>query len=104
MSINDKKDYLKSYRLQENLIRTLKRLCIENPSQKDVLHTKIEECENLRTQIAEKIFKIKDTRYKVLLYEKYMNGRTLEEIALILNYSKRHAERLHIAALKSFKL
>ena len=102
--MKDKKAYLSDYRLQETIINQLKRMCIENPSQRESLHKRIEECESLRLQIAETIYRIKDTRYKVLLYEKYINGRTLEEIATILNYSKRHAERLHIAALKSIKI
>lgn len=102
--MKEKKDYLNSYRLQESVIRMLKRLCVENPSQRKQLLNQIKECEALRTQIAEKIQQIKDVRYKVLLYEKYINGRTLEEIAVILNYSKRHAERLHIAALKNIEL
>lgn len=102
--MKNKKEYLNSYRQQEHVIRNLKRLYFENPSQREVLQSQIENCETLRTQIAEKILQIKDPRYKVLLYEKYMNGHTLEEIAGILNYSKRHVERLHVAALKSVKL
>lgn len=97
------KEYLNSYRLQEHIIRNLKRLCLENPSQCEELKTQLAESEALRTQIAKKILQTKEPRYKVLLYEKYINGRTLEEIAGILNYSKRHIERLHVAALKSFK-
>ena len=31
-------------------------------------------------------------------------GKTLEEISLILNYSKRHIERLHIKALEKFNM
>ncbi len=99
-----KKTYLNSYRLQENIIRTLNRMIIENPSKSNHFFKKIEECEKLRTEIADKIAQVDEPRLKVILYEKYINGLTLEAIAPILNYSKRHTERLHIAALKAFKI
>lgn len=99
--MDTKKTYLNNYRLQEDIIRSLKRVCTENPTKSDICAVKIQECENIRIQIAEKISAVDDPRLQVLLYEKYINGHTLEEIALILNYSKRHTERLHIAALKA---
>lgn len=101
--MNTKKEYLKSYRLQENVIRTLKRIAKENPTEAEICRKKISDCENRRLKIAEKIEQMTDYRLKVVLYEKYINGHTLEEVAQILNYSKRHTERLHIAALKEFE-
>ena len=102
--MNSKKEYLKNYRLQESVIRALKRAGVENPSEREYCASKITECEKLRLEIAEKIADIDDTRLRVVLYEKYINGHTLEEISTLLNYSKRHTERLHIAALKAFEL
>ena len=41
--------------------------------------------------------------YGSLLYERYINGRTWEEIAVILNYSWRQTVRLHGVALVAVK-
>ena len=38
-----------------------------------------------------------------ILSQKYICGRSLEEIGYLINYSKRQTERLHIKALLKFK-
>ncbi len=102
--MNEKKEYLNSYLLQGDEIRVLNELILENPSMKNQYLKKIKQCELKRRAIENSIEKINDPRLKIILYEKYICGRTLEEISLILNYSKRHIERLHIAALKLFEI
>ncbi len=99
-----KKEYLNSYLLQGNTIRLLNEMILKNPSMKNQYIKKIKQCELKRFAIENSIEKISDQRFKIILYEKYICGRTLEEISLILNYSKRHIERLHIAALKLFEI
>ena len=99
-----KKDYLNSYLLQGDEIRILNEMILKNPSMKNKYLEKINQCEIKRQAIEKSIEKISDQRFKLVLYEKYICGRTLEEISLILNYSKRHIERLHIAALKLFEI
>ncbi len=98
----DKKSYLNSYLLMGATIHTLNEMIFRNPSQKNRYLKKIEKLERTRNEIENKISKIEDQRLRIILYEKYICGRTLEEISLILNYSKRHIERLHISALKEF--
>ena len=60
--------------------------------------------EKLRQEIEEKINDMDDGLLCELLFQKYILGTTLEQIAIILNYSKRHIERLHIKALENFKI
>lgn len=42
---------------------------------------------------------VKDSTLRALLYERYINGKTFEQIAVQLNYSWRQTCRLHGAAL-----
>ena len=55
-------------------------------------------------EIEQKISNVDDELLCEILYQKYILGKTLEDIAVILNYSKRHIERLHIKALEKFKI
>lgn len=41
--------------------------------------------------------------YRTLLYERYINGKTWEQIAVCMNYSYRHTTKLHGAALRIVK-
>lgn len=41
--------------------------------------------------------------YRTLLYERYINGKTFEQIAVTLNYSYRQATRIHGNALNLVK-
>ena len=104
MRIEKKKEYLKKYILQEAIINRNINLCKLNPEKIDFYKDKINEAEALRITIEEKISKIENPVLSELLIQKYIFGKTLEEIALILNYSKRHIERLHIKALEKFDL
>lgn len=99
-----KKEYLSSYLLQGDEIRILNELILKNPTEKNQYLKRITQCDLKRHAIEDSIEKITDQRLKLVLYEKYICGHTLEEISLILNYSKRHIERLHIAALKLFEI
>ena len=104
MDIKSKKDFLKKYILQEAVISCNINMCKINPQKCELYKQKIKEAEFLRQTIEEKISKIDNPVLSVLLSEKYIFGKTLEEIALILNYSKRHIERLHIKALDEFEI
>ena len=100
----EKKKYLGKYLLQETKINSLNQLAIRNPKRKDYYLKKIETCINLRTEIEQKIEAVEDATLSEILYQKYIFGRTLEQISYILNYSKRHIERLHIKALEKIEL
>lgn len=102
--INKKKEYLKSYLLQEKKIERYEKLASRCPREENNYRKYIEKSKKLRNEIEEKISLLEDDLLSELLFEKYIFGKTLEEIALILNYSKRHIERLHIKALEKFRL
>lgn len=104
MDIQSKKNYLKQYILQEAIISRYINMCKINPKKCKFYKEKIEEAENLRQVIEEKISNINKPVLSELLTQKYIFGKTLEEIGLILNYSKRHIERLHIKALDEFEI
>lgn len=54
-------------------------------------------------EIEQTINAVKDERLKALLYERYINGKTWEQIAVQLNYSWRQTIRLHGIALSAVK-
>ena len=56
----------------------------------------------LETEIACTIDRVPEP-YRTLLYERYINGRTWEQIAVRLNYSYRRVTQLHGEALKLLK-
>lgn len=96
--------FLKQYLLQQAVIVRLNNLLVLHPERSTVYQRKIENAKALRDKIEKQIDAIEDDTLKELLYQKYVFGNTLEEIALILNYSKRHIERLHIKALEKFNI
>lgn len=100
----EKKQYLKSYLLQEAKINRLNQMIIINPQNRSEYNNKIIASNKLRNEIEAKINTLNDPLLSELLIQKYILGRTLEEIGYILNYSKRHIERLHIKALEKFEL
>lgn len=99
-----KKKYLRLYLLQEARINRLQEMCQINPKNRGIYKSEIAEAKTLRIEIENKIRLVEDPLLCELLHQKYIFGKTLEEISLILNYSKRHIERLHIKALEKFNM
>ncbi len=102
--LNEKKKYLKQYLLQETRILRLKEMIPLNPLSEDTYKAEILKSRRLRDEIESKINSTPDKLLCEILYQKYVLGKTLEEISYILNYSKRHTERLHIKALENFEI
>lgn len=100
----EKKQYLSLYLLQHAKIHRLNEMIYENPARRKEYLSLIEEANNIRSQIEEKIKQVDGGVLTELLYLKYVCGKTLLQISYILNYSLRHTERLHIKALKKFKM
>ena len=50
-------------------------------------------------EVENTIKSVKDSTLRTLLYERYINGKTFEQIAVQLNYSWRQTCRLHGVAL-----
>ena len=100
----EKKKYLKQYIFQETVINSIKEIAIRNPERSIECEERIDRCNKLRYEIEQKINNVDNPLLSELLYQKYIFGKSLEEISYILNYSKRHTERLHIKALEEFNM
>lgn len=102
--MQEKKKYLNCYLTQEALIERYSKMILINPENKDYYNQKISNAKSLRKDIENKIALVDDNILCEILYQKYVLGRTLEDISYIINYSKRHTERLHIKALEKFNV
>lgn len=98
-----KKEYLRQYLLQEPKLNRLYEMISVNPQRKEYYEGLIHESLALREEIERKINRVEDKVLVEILYNKYIFGKTLEETSYLINYSKRHTERLHIEALEKFK-
>ncbi len=99
-----KKEYLKQYLYQETEINSLLRLLHTYPEKETEYKFKISQCYKIRADIEKKISAVDDILLREVLFHKYIFGKTLDEISYILNYSKRHIERLHIKALEKIEI
>ncbi len=99
-----KKEYLSSYLLQETKINRLKKMADLNPELAPQYSKALNEALLLRIKIERQISEVDSGILSEVLYQKYIFGKTLEDIGAILNYSTRHIERLHIKALDLFKM
>lgn len=98
----EKKKYLNLYKAQEIKIKRWKQMIKIDPENKKIYQENIRDSLKLRNEIEKRIKAVPDEVLSELLYQKYIFGKTLEEASFIINYSKRHTERLHIKALEKF--
>ena len=77
---------------------------IISPENKKVYLDEIIRSKELRNEIELKILSLKDELLIELMYNKYILGKTIEEICFILNYSQRQIERLHAKALDKIEI
>ena len=75
-----------------------------NPDLKAKYQREIQNANTIRNEIENKIESVDNGILSEVLFQKYILGRTLEEVSLAINYSKRQTERFHIAALEKFKM
>ncbi len=99
-----KKKYLNSYLLQQPKIDRLNQMIILHPNLKSKYKKEISKAETLRKDIEIKISRVDGEILSEVLFQKYILGRTLEEVGLAINYSKRQTERMHATALEKFKM
>lgn len=64
----------------------------------------LEAIERQRAEIISAIDRLKDGRYRAVLLHRYINGKTFEEIAESMNYSRRQIIRLHSEALAGLEI
>ena len=75
-----------------------------NPELKNLYEKEIDQALLLRQKIEKQILAVDGGILSEVLFQKYIFGKTLEDISYTLNYSSRHIERLHIKALDEFRL
>ena len=68
----------------------------------DLIQSRTKELEHLKCNVMKIIMKVPDSRYRILLLERYFNNHTWEEIAERMEYDERHIYRLHGEALNAF--
>lgn len=102
--LEEKKEYLNKYMAQGGKIKRLQELALKNTNKVAEYQVKIAKAIQLRNEIEEKIERLNNPILSEILFQKYVFGKTLEEISVIINYSKRQTERLHIKALEKFSI
>ena len=66
------------------------------------INTDIDELVELKSVARDKIERMENDIEKVILYKRYFNNESFENIAVECGYSWRHIHRLHGEALKNF--
>lgn len=100
----NKKEYLRQYLLQQKRINRLNYMITLNPENQKKYLSQIKKSERIRKEIEAKISAVDDDILREVLFLKYTCGKSLMEISYIINYSRRHTERLHVKALEKFKI
>ncbi len=103
MSIEEKKEYLKSYRIQQAKIRRFEQMLYEAPEKKDKYLKCLESAAVKRDKIEEEIESVDGGILSEILFQKYVCCHSLEEISYMISYSKRQTERMHMKALVLFE-
>ena len=104
VSIEAKRDFLNRYKLQQAKIKRLNEQSKLNIDRKSFYESEILKAKRIRDAIEDGIERIGDETETEILAQKYLCGKSLEETAEILNYSKRQIERLHLKALEHFTI
>lgn len=101
MELQKGREYLSSYKILGTKIARLKEMLELNPENREKYSAEIENCKKKREKMETEI----DTLDKGILSEilalRYICGKTLEEISLMIGYCKRQTERLHLKAIEA---
>lgn len=100
MSVDEKRLYLEQYPLAVAVINRCYLLSAKNADKSEKYKNEMNEAILLRDFIEHDIEKITDKVESEVLAQKYLCAKTLEETAVMLNYSKRQIERIHLNALE----
>ena len=68
----------------------------------ETINDQVDHYVDLKTKVTEQINMLRDTRYRVLLYMRYINGYSFAEIAQRMDYEIRWIMSLHGRALQEF--
>lgn len=104
MDIEKNRSALKKYRVLLTKISRLKSMILLCPENKKRYADEIDRCVKARDKIETAIDRVDGDIFTEILSLKYMCGKTIEEIALDICYSKRQTERMHLKGLTMIKL
>ncbi len=104
MNIEHKKEILELYLIQQIKIHRLREQMKVNPRAVFRYRKKIRQAEQLRRKIEARIDAVDGGVLSEILSQIFLCGRSIEETAIILNYSKRHTERLYVRALEKINI
>lgn len=104
MNIEEKRTYLKKYRVQQSKINRIQEMLIECPEKTEFYLTAIKDAREIRDKIEREIEEVDGSLLSEILFQKYICCKTVEQISLDMNYSKRQIERLHLKALNNLKI
>ena len=68
----------------------------------ETINNQVDHYVDLKTKVTEQINMLSDTRYRILLYMRYINGYSFAEIAQRMDYEIRWVMSLHGRALQEF--
>ena len=96
--------YLKKYRISTAKINRIRAMIRECPEDAERYKTMLYNARFERMKIEKEIDTVDGGVLSEILSQKYICGKSLEEIAYCINYSKRQVERLHLKALQKFEI
>lgn len=102
MISNEKTKYLSGYKVLSAKIERLKYMIAAFPEGKEKYEKQIAECNAKRDKMECEIDNIDGGILSEVVAEKYICGKSLEQIANTVGYCKRQIERLHIKAMEKF--
>ena len=91
------------YRLQTARIRRLNLMMVEDPESKERYAELIKNARQFRFDVEQAIENIDGSILSEILSQRYICGRSFEDVGYEVNYSRRQIERLHRKALKRLK-
>lgn len=100
MRFDKEQAFLRQYRILQTKIQRLESMKKRCPEKAAEYNKAVEECRRVRDSIEASIDAVDGDILSEILSLKYICGRSLEEISLNFNYSKRQIERLHVRALE----
>ncbi len=103
MNCEEKKDYLQNYIVHIAMAKRIREMMKSYPDDAKRFIPQLETAVKICRCIEGEIDIVTPRIYAEILAHKYMYGKNLNEIAEIMNYSKRQIERLHRLALERFK-
>lgn len=104
VNLEEKREYLKKYRVNRAKILRIKEMILDFPENKEEYTSKLNCTRILKDKIEDEIEAVDGGILSEILSQKYICGKSMEQIGYSVNYSKRQVERLHLKALEKFKI